>query len=127
MKAPRRAVLWWAGEAALAALFQFLPGLINAGAPSSDAGLLLYALLLYFFQPVLAAVLPFFAVYKGGVNPYAAFFPFGLALFVSPAYAGGAKTGAVCLALGLVSAAAGAELLKCRRKKTGAERKNQRK
>ena len=113
MKNSARAVLWWTGEVLCGVLFQLVPLSVAAFSPDgAEGGLMIYALCLYILQPVAALLAPFFLVWRKGVNPYAAFFPLGLALLLSPAYADGAKFGVVCLLLGLISAATGAELRK---------------
>lgn len=94
----------------IAALFQAVPYLTLRWSPDgSEGGVLLYALCLYALQPAAAALLPAFLTDKKGVNALAAFFPVGLFLLIFPAYAQGVPVGIVCLLLGLLSAAFGAE------------------
>lgn len=110
MKDGRMPVLWWAGEMLLALLFQLVPMLISSWAlDGSELGLLIYAACLYALQPLLALLAPAFLTWKKRVNPFASFFPVGLCLIVFPAYASGLPVGLICLALGLLSAAFGAE------------------
>ncbi len=118
MKNNARAVLWWAGEMLLGLLFQFGPALIALLSPDgAEGGLLVYALLLYLAQPAAALALPALMCFKKGVNPYAAFFPIGLCLLLSPAYVNAQAVALVCLFLGLVSACVGAEMKKRMEKK----------
>ena len=118
MKNSSRAVLWWAGEMLLGVLFQLAPPLIALLSPDgAEGGVLVYALFLYVLQPAAALGLPCLLCFKKGVNPYAAFFPIGLCLLLSPVYAGGTAVALVCLLLGLVGACIGAEIKKRTEKK----------
>ena len=68
-------------------------------------------------QPVMAAVIPFWAG-LGGVHPLAAFFPIGGALLLFPVYHSPGM-GILCMALSLIGAVAGQEWKKRRETEKG--------
>lgn len=120
MKTDWSPVVWWGGEMLLALVFQFVPALTVLVSPDgAQGGLMIYALFFYVVQPLAALALPFYLTKKKRVNAYASFFPIGLCLLVSPAYAGGTGMGLLCLALGLISAATGEESKKRAHKQKG--------
>lgn len=110
MKSRLGSVVWWAGEMALALLFQGVPALI-ALLPEqfAQAGMVAYFVTLYFLLPMCALIMPAFLTCQKGVNAYAAFFPVGLCLIVFPCYPNGTGVGLICLVIGIVGAVYGTQ------------------
>lgn len=74
---------------------------------AGKAGQALYQIHLYVLLPLSAILLPLWAG-KGGVHPFAAFFPIGGAMLLIPVYHRPGM-GLICLLLSLIAAAAGQE------------------
>ena len=93
----------------LSALFlQAVPVLLSHALPDMDSvSILLYSFFLYAVHPLCALTVPFLLTRKGLLPALAVFFPYGLFLLALPFYPDGRGIGAVCLLLGLLSAAAG--------------------
>lgn len=81
---------------------------VSLGVPG-DGGALLLILQLYVLLPVLSILLPFWAG-RGGVHPFAAFFPLGGAALIFSAAPGWLCF--VCMLLSLVACVAGQEWTK---------------
>lgn len=82
-----------------------------------DRGLAWYLIYLYAAMPLFAFLIPLWAG-LGGVHPFAAFFPIGLALWLLPVYESPGMALA-CMALSLVGCAAGQEWKKRREGRKG--------
>ncbi len=100
-----RAIWVFLALAAVAVALEALPLLFVL--IEGDAGAALYVIHLYAVIPLCALMLPALASARG-VHPLAAFFPIGLCLLFSPIYEA-VGVAIVCLLLGLLGAAGGAE------------------
>ena len=120
MTGAARAAVRFVVLAACAAALQLLPRLF---APLGDAAMALYFLHLYLVLPLCAFFLPLWAG-KGGVHPFAGFFPVGGALLLMRTYES-PLVGCLCLLLSLVGCVAGQELKRRREadsKKAGSKK-----
>ena len=102
---PRRAVFRFAVLFLSALALQGIPFLFTF--LEGDAGVLLYLIHLYAVIPICAFFLALWAG-MGGVHPFAAFFPVGMALIILPVYES-MGMGLLCLLLSVIGSVAGQE------------------
>ncbi len=101
----------------LAAGLQAVPFLLSAVLPDlSDAAFLIHALCLYLVHPACAVFFPFLLTRKYRFPAISCFFHFGVFLLFLPFYPDGRAAGALCLFLGVFSAAIGETLNQRERK-----------
>lgn len=102
---PRRAVFRFAVLFLSALALQGIPFLFTF--LEGDAGVLMYLIHLYAVIPLCAFFLALWAG-MGGVHPFAAFFPVGMALIILPVYES-MGMGLLCLLLSVIGSVAGQE------------------